>query len=71
MYSSNNMPMTSQQSRRKSQVNNQVYPHHENIDPLHTMNFHQQLGMMELAGGFGGGISDTGAPPESSGTQIG
>ena len=45
-------------------------------DPLHMMNFHQQMGPMTTGLGIGmhgqgfGGMSDTGAPPDSSGGSM-
>jgi len=63
MYQSNHMPMTSQQSRRKSQVsiNNMMNNQANNVmmqqqmagDPLHMMNFHQQMGPMATGLGIG------------------
>lgn len=87
MYQSNHMPMTSQQSRRKSQVsiNNMMTNQGANVmiqqqmagDPLHMMNFHGQMGPMTTGLGIGmhgqggfGGMSDTGAPPDSSGGSM-
>lgn len=70
MYQSNHLPMTSQQSRRKSQVsiNNML---NQQIDPIQQMNL-QGMGMamgmgLNSGGGFGG-LSDTGAAPDSSGS---
>jgi len=46
-------------------------------DPLHMMNFHGQMGPMTTGLGIGmhgqagfGGMSDTGAPPDSSGGSM-
>ena len=77
MYQSNHLPMTSQQSRRKSQVsiNNMI---NQQMDPLQAMNginFQQMnqmganmaLGMGLQSQGFVGGMSDTGAAPDNSG----
>lgn len=72
MYQSNHLPMTSQQSRRKSQasVNNVANQH---IDPL-SVNYQGpgvNMGGMTFQGQtFIGGMSDTGAAPDSSGGQV-
>ena len=69
MYQSNHLPMTSQQSRRKSQVsiNNMI---NQQIDPLQAMNFqgmNMAMGMgLHNQNGFVGGMSDTGAAPDNS-----
>ena len=69
MYQSNHLPMTSQQSRRKSQVtsNNMLNNQNQIVDPLQQMNFHS-MGM-GLHVGFGG-MSDTGAAPDSNGSMM-
>ena len=56
--------MTSQQSRRKSQVSiNNVLS--QQYDPLQQMNL-QNMAMMNMQPVFGG-MSDTGAAPDSNG----
>ena len=65
MYQSNHLPMTSQQSRRKSQasVNNVV---NQQIDPLSINYAGPNVGGMTFQGqNFIGGMSDTGAAPDN------
>mmetsp|Transcript_16987 Transcript_16987/g.26166 ORF Transcript_16987/g.26166 Transcript_16987/m.26166 type:complete len:107 (+) Transcript_16987:1868-2188(+) len=66
MYQSNHLPMTSQQSRRKSQVSINNMINHQ-IDPI-SMNFPGPQGGMSFQGqAFISGMSDTGAAPDNSG----
>ena len=60
--------MTSQQSRRKSQVS--INNHgKQQIDPIQQLGLNGITMQMINAGTFGG-MSDTGAPPDSSGSSM-
>jgi hypothetical protein len=70
MYQQNHLPMTSQQSRRKSQVsiNNIGQQQMDPFQQMHLQGMAMQMNMMNQP--FVGGLSDTGAPPDSSGTML-
>lgn len=54
---------------------NNIQGANQMVDPLQMMNFHQQMGGpmtsgFNIQGGGFGGMSDTGAPPDSSGSMM-
>jgi hypothetical protein len=69
MYQSNHLPVTSQQSRRKSQVSSKNKAN-QHLDPL-SINYNGvNIGGMTFQGQtFIGGVADTGAAPDRSGGQ--